>query len=115
MNVRPSKLSGNEPGNPMEESVQVYEVRACKDGRSVDLISDVLPVQPRVIWRTERESGGHPTRSDRPKPSQGHRSVCALDFRPGYSTASVITYGTVQHVGFQGAVTREQKPPRGEA
>jgi len=43
MNVRPSKLSGNEPGNLMEETVQVYEVRACKDGRSVDLISDVLP------------------------------------------------------------------------
>ena len=27
----------------MEESVHVYEVRARKDRRSVDLISDVLP------------------------------------------------------------------------
>jgi hypothetical protein len=34
--------------------MHIYEVRPCKDHRGVDLIFDVLPFGPPVVWRAER-------------------------------------------------------------
>jgi hypothetical protein len=33
--------------------MQVYEVRPRKDHRGIDLISDVLPFGPAVVWRAD--------------------------------------------------------------
>jgi hypothetical protein len=66
--------------------VHVYEVRLRKDKRRVDLVSHA-PAFGWLYGEPKVSRAVTPTRSDRPKPSQGHGSVCALDFRPGYSTA----------------------------
>jgi len=76
-------------------AMHVYEVRPRKDKLGVDVIS-CAAVQSAVVWRPKRQSGGHPTRGDRPKPSQAHGSLCPLDFRPSYATTPLITNtGTV--------------------
>jgi len=51
--------------------MHVYELRPRKDHRGVDLISDALPFGRLWYGEPSVSRAVTPTRSDRPKPSQG--------------------------------------------